>query len=897
MSGKHISSFVVSPLKLLYISSAYYCSLMRLRLLPSIYSLLVVVLFVVSGCSKEPTPEEKQADSTLVLAKAQLDEGRYREGRHLLHIALTLDLRLNRARPLAEEYSLLGRIATLSAEFDSALAYYTKAIGQYRSLTDRTNARTLLLEVASLQRQMGKERVAYTMYAEALRLATIFNDMDGMREIQFAMLPSCRALENTEEQGRAVNSLLEAYVKSGDQRMQARAHFESALSSIHREEYQPAVEPLLRALTLADQAKDSLFIISILSKLATTYDGAGNTQQAFETYTEALTRADRTAGAQGFRLEMLIRVGNIYSRNARFAEAGRFYRAALGSAIALKNKLAEGYLFIQLGHSALGDGQVDEALKSIQNAVDLFTPTGYLSGLAFANLSMGVACQRGGRSNDAVGYFKTAVEQRERCAARAKDVYAECEDISLHQLPYYDFLTELLLQLGRSGEAFWYAERNTEYTLYEKLFALDLRPSHDLVNALFTRLHHARALQIGAEQQLAILLMRGPDNKTLREDVLAQIKKAQDVSQDVAAAIVKANPILESAVRFNGVSIADVQRQLPAGSVLLRTIPTNRSVYSFAITNSKSTVQVAAVDRERLHSYVADYATTMRQLEALSDSPAVQRMPLEQRVQELSTQLYATLIRPVEPVLAGAAKVVVVPDRELSLVPIHALRKGGLGTRYFIEQFPVSYLPSLAMLSSRVSITAVNDVVGMGHPGTTSWDVEYELRDIRAFYKDARLYFGPQALLTTLRREHGDVLHLALDLRYSTHSPENSCVILSDVKVRGIPKETLLGEFLGTTVFPTVIISHLRADSINIDQLLPSLFLVNGSSTVIVNTLPMSRKAKKFFGEIFYTTLLAGKTTESAYRQALLEMIRNKEYAAPYMWAPFLLWGKQVSTR
>jgi CHAT domain-containing protein len=239
----------------------------------------------------------------------------------------------------------------------------------------------------------------------------------------------------------------------------------------------------------------------------------------------------------------------------------------------------------------------------------------------------------------------------------------------------------------------------------------------------------------------------------------------------------------------------------------------------------------------------------------------------------------------------------VVPDWELSLVPIHALRKGGQSTQYCIEQFPISYLPSLAMLSSRVATTAVNDIVGMGHPGTTAWDVEYELRDIRAFYKDARLYFGPQALLTTLRREHGDVLHLALDLRYSTHSPENSCVILSDAKVRGIPKETLWGELQGTTPFPTVIVSHLRADSINIDQLLPSLFLVNGSSTVIVNALPLSRKAKKFFGEIFYTTLLAGKSTESAYRQALLEMIRNKEYASPYMWAPFLLWEKQASTR
>ncbi|HCV42932.1 MAG TPA: hypothetical protein DGH68_05575, partial [Bacteroidetes bacterium] len=66
----------------------------------------------------------------------------------------------------------------------------------------------------------------------------------------------------------------------------------------------------------------------------------------------------------------------------------------------------------------------------------------------------------------------------------------------------------------------------------------------------------------------------------------------------------------------------------------------------------------------------------------------------------------------------------------------------------------------------------------------------------------------------------------------------------------------------------------------------------NGSSSVIVNNYPSSRKAKKMFGEIFYTTLLAGRTTEDAYRQALLDMIKNKEYAAVYVWSPFSLWGR-----
>src|SRR5437899_12822115 len=110
--------------------------------------------------------------------------------------------------------------------------------------------------------------------------------------------------------------------------MHAQVNFESALSFIQLQEYQPAFEPLLRALTIAEKAKDPLFVINILATLAATYDHIGNTRQAFDTYTDALTRSDRTSGAQHMRLEILIRVGNIYLRNSQFDDAGRFYRTA-----------------------------------------------------------------------------------------------------------------------------------------------------------------------------------------------------------------------------------------------------------------------------------------------------------------------------------------------------------------------------------------------------------------------------------------------------------------------------------------------------------------------------------------------------------------------------------------
>ena len=860
---------------------------------PALLFLSTVFAILLGGCGREITPEQKQADSTLVLARAQLDRGDYRAARKTLTLALTLDLRLNRPLPLGEEYASLGRLSVLSGDFDGAVMQMTKAIEQYKSLTDRANVRKLNLEVASLHRRMGQERVAYAMYTEALRLAAVFHDAEGGREIQLEMIPSCRALGKFDEEARLIDTLLAAYGSPANPAMQARLHYASALSLIERQDYPHATEALLRSLTLADQARDSLFVVTTLSALADVYFRSGSIPQAFETYTDALTRSDRTSRSGDIRSEMLIRVGNIYLGKSQFSEAGRFYRAALNAVVGSGNRLSEGYLFILLGHCGVGNRQSQDAITNIQHAIDIFTADGYLPGLALARASMGLVHQSTGHLNDAVTDLEAAVDQMERSAAPPDGVYADCESVALHHQSCYDLLNELLLKLGRTDDAFWYAQRKAGYSLYGKLSALDLRTRNESINTFLSEFRHARAIRLGAGRQLAALLAGGPDDTMFRDQVLAQINKSGEALESSAAAITAQYPDLAMAVHVDGVTVSDIQKRLVPGTALLCHIPTSQSVYSYAITNSKVNVQLAAVGKDQLLSEAADYISTLRQLEALADSPSVQKSPLEARLQQRSNELYGALIRPVESTLAGATQVLVASDEALPLIPVHALRRGSVRTAYCIEQYPVSYVPSLALLGRhKPPREPVREVVAIGQPGTTAWDVEYELRDIRAFYKDVRLYFGQQASFATWQREHGDVLHLALDFQYSPRSPGNATVILSDAKSRGVEKEKSWGDLLTTPPFPLTIISHLSADSVALDNLLPALFLINGSSTVVCNTAPASRKAKKFFGELFYTGLLAGKSVEAAFRDAQVGMIKDGEYEEPYWWAPFTMWDE-----
>jgi hypothetical protein len=51
-------------------------------------------------------------------------------------------------------------------------------------------------------------------------------------------------------------------------------------------------------------------------------------------------------------------------------------------------------------------------------------------------------------------------------------------------------------------------------------------------------------------------------------------------------------------------------------------------------------------------------------------------------------------------------------------------------------------------------------------------------------------------------------------------------------------------------------------------------------------------KSKKYFGEVFYTGLLAGLNPDDAYDQAVRKLSTDREYASPRQWGLYYLYGK-----
>ena len=856
----------------------------------------LVLLLTLVGCGGGPTPEQLAADSTLVAARTALERGDHEGARQGYRALLNLEEHLGRAAPQAEATLALARIAAARAEFDTALALYSRARELERSLANRESARKTTLEVASLYHLMGEEQQAYALLEEALRLARVFGDSTGVLEIEVAILPSCRLLDRRDTESSAVNDLLRAYAGRRGTRELARVYEEVGQTQLFRREYARAAEHFLQAFTLADQAGDSLRATASLVDVGIALSRGGRTTEAFQSYGDALRRTDRLRGAALIRSDLLLRVGNAYARSRQSGQAKRFYAPALAAAIRAGNKRAEGYLALQMALCDL-DGNLEGALRSIRNVVELFRGTGSSRASSYALLCLGAALERANRLTDAVQAYRQAVDELEATRAPEEDdLYTDCEQAFF---PYrrgaaYHHLLDALLRTGQYEQGFLYAQRKQAWDRRRIYDRQDLRREGDPAAPFLVQLRQAVAARTGAERQLAHVLETASGDRILG----TSIRKALDNSSMAIAArtgeIIQRSSVYDPYIRLTPVGLTDIQKRLGASDALLWYIPVQRSLYAVVITPSRVSVQLSAMEQVRLHGLAAELLSALQRAEAKGDSISKVTVVADFRTQEVLRQLYEAFVRPVEGDIASAARLHIVLPEDLAALPLHALRRNAIpGTPYLAELKTVSYLPGAQWIPvQRGDSAAVKDVAGLGFAGTTAWDVEYELRDIRAFYKEARLAFGQQATLERLRQEKADVLHLALGLRYADQAPWNAALILSDGKSDATRELVPLGDLLSLRAIPAVVFSGLTAGHPETPALLAPLFLSNGSRLVVATTYTPSRKLKKFFGEAFYTALSAGATAEQAFRKAQQDMIRSPEFSSPLVWSSYSLWGK-----
>ena len=855
-----------------------------------------VVLLALAGCGGGANGDGTTLDSILTRTESLIESGEDREARQSLRMHLLVHSDIRQGTAVAAGSRMLADLYAASALYDSAHVFYDKAADAYRGLAQRPHAYEMTIAAGELELRAGRPGRTRMLYEEALRLAGVFGDSTSAQLLRLALVPVYAAVEDRSAETETIARLLAVARAHRDRGEEARITFAAGRAAAGRGEHADAAGSFLRAVTLADGAGDSLLGTTALMHLGVSLDRAGQLREAIESFSTALTRSSVLRYHTGLAAELLARVGNLYLRGKDPAQATRFFTSALRIAGERHDALLEAYMMAQLGYTGL-EGDRAEALQKFRAAYDQFRSFSYAPGIAYALYSLGVIAEQESRLTDALQLYTAAVtEQEKSLAVRSHGaLFTDCE-WSAARIPGEDplqALISLLLQLGRPDDAFAYQQRRNSRAFLLHLSAGEFRTGKQAEDSLLALCADMQALHRSAEVEQERLLSTAPSRMTVREDILSVLARAKVTLAECAEEIGRVAPAFLPLAELKGERPADSQKRIPAGSALLTFLPGRRSVHIALITPAGSTIVVSGLPAERIFQSIGDYMRVLRsQIAAGQESGKAKPAPASE-LQSLTRTLYEALVLPIEPLLKPVTRLFVLFPDGMQPFPVHALRRAPTtGTPWLIDRFAVVYLPSLRFPAEDVNAAAVpRDVTCLGYAGRSGWDVEYELRDVRFFFKDAHMLLGREATFDTLSRVRTDVLHLAVDMRFGVRTPLFGSFQLSDGASPDGSRTVPLTSLVGLPPARIVVVSTLSPELPTFDPYVPFAFGANGSGMTVMNVVLPTRGAKKAFGEAFYTGLLQGMRAEEAVQKAQREMIAGKQFSTPASWAPFMVWG------
>ncbi|MFO0932053.1 MAG: CHAT domain-containing protein [Planctomycetota bacterium] len=278
-----------------------------------------------------------------------------------------------------------------------------------------------------------------------------------------------------------------------------------------------------------------------------------------------------------------------------------------------------------------------------------------------------------------------------------------------------------------------------------------------------------------------------------------------------------------------------------------------------------------------------------------------------------AAKAYDVLVRPLDAALAGASRLVFVPDGALSFLPFEALlRVDGARSERLVERAEVTYVPSAGLLdvlgTEAASQAAGTDVLALGDPTLPSGTGfpalpggGEEARSLANRFAPGHATLlvgeraGAEALLEALAGDERRfrVVHLACHGLVDPDRPSGSGLLLAGGKVLDvdrIERERWRADLVvlsacesgrGRVVLGEGVFGLVRAA------------LLAGVPRVVTSQWVVSDRATRRFMDRFYDAHLGrGLSAASALTDAKrAALAAGGEDASPSRWAAFVLWG------
>ena len=719
--------------------------------------------------------------------------------------------------------------------------------------------------------------------------------LDGLGAAETALGEYAQAQQHSDEAA-------ELFKRLGDSARRAGALNRAGLARLYAGNYRDAGTVFAEAAALSKAAGNAEAEAEQITNLGNVHYFLGRYGDAAVAYHAALALAEGHSDAPWAsrrRRLALINTATLDQRLGRDREALASYQRLAGEMETLRPR-EQAQLQSNLGVLYRRLGDPIKARETYDRALELFAKDPLLDG------ELGVLKNRGIVSALDLGDLSAAVKTFSEAQVRALKAGNRRELLQAHL--YRGETFRRLGDLGRARQDFTASvalarELQTPEERWKSLYGLGLVELADDARPDAAQ-HFQEALTVIESIRESI---RVP---ALRSDFFADKREVYDSL--IAMEIGRASPewFLTMLERSHSrawrerlglptvVTLADVQRRLPTGTVLLN--------YWFSAAGSA----VVAVTADR--ATVTPLPVTPEQIVRLSDSLA--RGP-STSWSEAAADLSAAVLPPAA--IEGATHVIVVTDGALALVPFEVLSVGGVP---LIDRVAVTYVPTAALLLTarsasgslgwpwRRTLTAFADPIAgnatLDDPSLVRTRLAASADEARDIAEEiggtAALHIGAdnrKALLLNAS-DSAPILHLSTHASADGDALERSRIMFSSgsdgraeyLFLREAYELPLTGvELAVLSACDTARGRMVRGEGV---QSFSRAFLAAGAQSTVTTLWRVADGPTADFMRVFYDQLGRGVGRAEALRQAKLRFRASEgALADPHYWAAFVLSG------
>jgi tetratricopeptide (TPR) repeat protein len=868
-------------------------------------SLLFLTLFLEVGCNfgkHPPTDPTDMYEKSVTL----ISEQSFKQAKPILEDAIRAFRDLKKNDQLSKALTFLAETELNLGEFRGAIAASEQAAEFMRKEGDVYGEVRLALLEGDIYAAMHMNDRAIAHYRTAFASATAFDDKKAKAESELKLASTLKASNDLDEALDAYKSVLTLSQESGDRQYLAAAL--GGIGSIYRlqQRNEEAANSLSQAVASISQTSDPLIIARLHAELGLLHSAQNSKNAAIGDFRDAINILRRARTDKDIQTVLLFQLGHLYEQSSNLSEAKRYYNEALELARSQGDHIAENYLsvfLVRCDFNILPQNERsqngEKFRRSYEQIAQNFLECGHISGEGYLYIQLGKDYERAGDLLKAHEYYLKAVtlDQNSLAEYSNEELHLPYQDAlgiqSSHQ-DWYEYLSALLIKSRRQAEALKIVEyartKQLAGTFQNIIVSLHFPQVKLQTRDAQVQLQKARMLE--AEYTARLASTKHSNEIKDLDSLHTELESAKQTLQKESQQIIDEHPNYETLVLPIPVEAGILQASIPRGTLAIEFLPTDDLLYIFAVTRSQIVVRTSAIRHDNLLQMMTEYRQLLQDPNVYSGEGGEASITSMTRFARLSTQMYDILFHPIEDLFER--NLLIVANHEMDGFPFHAIEqqdaKGNV--KYIIELTSIDYVPSLGSLRYRaVSTARLQDVVAFGNPTGKNWSVDYELRDIRSFFKGARVIVGLETSWDNLKSIKADILQISTEFsRRNAEFPLGNFVLSNGLLVEQsttIPFEKLAE----LEAIPVIALSNHNGQGVGLTAEHALLLRLNGTPDIFFNAWSADRKAAKFFSEYFFTHLANGLAPGDAYRQALLNLIRTREVSHPRSWGQFFHFG------